>query len=89
MLKENDKIKVHMYAFGKEIQTRNKDEVYTIYKKNGNLGIDWNTEKKQTTSNGDAFVSLNNFSFDVVFENVDTRKKYHWCNAENKIVEVV
>ena len=45
-MKKNDKIKVHMYSFGKEIETRNFDKVFTVYKKNGKLGIDYNTEKK-------------------------------------------
>ena len=43
MIKAGDKIKVHIYdTQHKEIKTRNHGEVFTVYEKGGQLGIDWN-----------------------------------------------
>ena len=40
MLKANDKIKVHLFdSSNREIQTRHIDTVFTVYEKNGKLGI--------------------------------------------------
>lgn len=89
MLKVNDKVVVHMYdTCNREIKTRNYGTVFTVYEKNGNLGIDWNTNKSPTTSNGDVFVPFESFSYTVIFENVETEKKYHWSNTEDRIVEM-
>lgn len=44
MLKENDLVKVHLYGCSnKEIKTGNYNKVFRAYRKNGVLGIDWNT----------------------------------------------
>lgn len=41
-LKVNDKVKVRIYGTdGKAIKTRNFDEVFTVCKENGKLGIYW------------------------------------------------
>ena len=53
---------------------------------NGKLGIDWNTEKLPYTCNGEVFTPFETFSYSVIFENVENGKKYHWSNAENRIV---
>lgn len=46
-MKTNDMIKVHLYdTNNREMKTRNYDKVFHVYKKNGKLGIDYNTEKK-------------------------------------------
>lgn len=69
MLREGDKIKVHMFTLdgsgnwtGAEIKTRNYDRVFEISRKNGVLGIDWND-----------FTPLDSFTTEngaVVFEGV-------------------
>ena len=90
MLKVNDKVMVHMYDIcNREIKTRNYGTVFIVKEINGKLGIDWNTNKSPTTSNGDVFVPFESFSYTVIFENVENGKKYHWNNAENGIVEEV
>lgn len=64
MLKEHKFIKVHIYdTAGKEINTRNREKLFEVYKKNGQLGIDW-----------DEFTPLTAFATEngaVVFEEVD------------------
>lgn len=90
MLKVNDKIRVHMYDSSKrEIKTRDYGAVFTVREVNGKLGIDWNTEKSLTTCDGEVFTPFETFSHSVIFENVENGKKYHWSNAENRIVEEV
>lgn len=81
-MKVNDKIKVHIYSFGKEIKTRNFDKVFTVYKKNGKLGIDYNTERILYTCKGDVFTPFETFASTVIFENVETKKLYHFNNLE-------
>lgn len=77
MLKANDKIKVHLFnSSNREIQTRHIDTVFTVYEKNGKLGIDWN---------GDIFTSFETFANTVIFENVETGENYHFSNIENDI----
>lgn len=40
MLNVNDKLKVHLYdSRNREIKTRNYDVIFTVYKKDGKLGI--------------------------------------------------
>ena len=57
MLKVNNKIIVHIFGTdGKEIKTLDSNTAYTVCEKNGKLGINYNTERKQTTSDGDVFV---------------------------------
>ena len=42
MIKAGSKIKVHIFdMFGNEIITRNFNEVFNVYEKEGRLGIDW------------------------------------------------
>lgn len=82
MLKVNDKIKVHIYDAGKEIMTRNSSTVFTVRKENGDFGIDWNRDKKDT------FAPFQTFASSVIFENVDTGKKYHWNTIARAIIEV-
>jgi hypothetical protein len=78
---ENSKIRVHMYSFGKEIKTRNFNKVFTVYRKNGKLGIDWNT------SENDTFLPFSGFTSNIIFENVDNGKKYHFDSVKNDVVE--
>ena len=89
MLKLNDRVKVHIFgADNKEIKTRNYGIVFTVKEVNGKLGINWNTEQKLTTANGGVFAPFSTFSHTVIFENVENGKKYHWSNAESKLVEM-
>ena len=88
MIKVNDKIKVHMYSNSEEIQTRHKDTVFTVREQNGQLGIDWNTERSPYTCNGDVFAPFYTFAHTVIFENVETKEKYHFSNLANAVVEV-
>lgn len=88
-MKANDKIKVHIYGVDKkEIQTRHKDTVFTVYEKNGKLGIDYNTERCPYDCKGDIFTPFETFAQTVVFENVETGKLYHFDNISNSVIEV-
>jgi hypothetical protein len=78
-MRENDRIKVHMYAGGKEIKTRNLDKVFRVCKENGNSGIFWNA---------DTFAPFYTFSHDVIFENVKTGEKYHYNNMKECIERI-
>lgn len=87
-MKENDLVKVHLYdTNNKEIKTRNIDKVFKVYKNNGKLGIDWNTEHNPCICNGEVFTPFYTFASSVIFENVETGKFYHFNNIENSIVE--
>lgn len=89
MMKANDKIKVHLYdTSNKEIKTRNCDQVFTVYEKNGKLGIDYNTERSTYTCKGDIFTPFETFASTVIFENAETGELFHWSNIENLIVKV-
>lgn len=87
-MKKNDKIKVHMYSFEKEIETRNFDRVFAVYEKNGKLGIDWNIEKIPYTCGGEAFISFDTFASTVIFENIDTGEKFRFNNIKNGIEKI-
>ena len=88
-MKANDKIKVHLYdTSNKEIKTRKYDQVFTVYEKNGKLGIDYNTEQNTYTCKGDIFTPFETFASTVIFENVETSERFHWSNIENSIVKV-
>ena len=90
MLKVNDKIKVHLYdTSNREIQTRHIDTVFTVYKKNGQLGIDWNTERSQYTCKGEGFNPFETFASTVIFEDVKNGKQYHFDNITNNLKEYV
>lgn len=87
-MKTNDKIKVHLYdSSNREIQTRHVDTVFTVYEKNGKLGIDYNTERSPYTCKGEIFTPFDTFANTVIFENVKTGKLYHWDNISNSIIE--
>lgn len=84
MLKENLKIKLHFFDVnGREIITDCKNDVFIVKKKDGKLGIDFNTKNLYT---GDVFVSFESFANDVIFEDISTGEKYHF-NAIIKNIE--
>lgn len=88
MLKENSKIKVHLFdTSNREIKTRNFDKVFTVYKKGGKLGIDWNIEHSQYICNGDIFTPFHTFATTVVFEDVENGKQYYFDNITNNLKE--
>lgn len=88
MLNVNDKLKVHLYdSHNREIKTRNYDVIFTVYKKDGKLGINWNTELQINSEN--VFVPFKSFSHTVIFENVENGKSYHWDYVKNCIVEIL
>ena len=88
MIKANDKIKVHMYSNNREIETRHTDTVFTVYEKNGFLGIDWNTDRSPYTCKGDIFTPFYTFADSVIFENVETGEQFHFSNLKNDVVKV-
>ena len=89
MLKANDKIKVHLYnTSNREIQTRHINTVFTVYEKNGKLGIDWNTERSPYTCKGDIFTPFYTFANTVIFEDVEKGNLYRWDNITNGIIQI-
>lgn len=88
MLNVNNKLKVHLYdSRNREIKTRNYDVIFTVYKKDGKLGINWNTEIQINSEN--VFVPFKSFSHTVIFENVENGKSYHWDHVKNCIAEIL
>lgn len=89
MLKENDLVKVHLYGCSnKEIKTGNYNKVFRVYRKNGVLGIDWNTSRSLYTNHGDIFTSFRCFASCVEFEKVETGEKFHFDNIINGILKI-
>lgn len=89
-MKVNDKIKVHMYdTTSKEIKTRQYEKVFTVYEKNGRLGIDWNTEKNPYSFNDDTFTPFETFSHTVIFENVETGERFYFDIISNSVKKTV
>jgi hypothetical protein len=92
-MEENSMIKVHIYSDTdkkQEIKTRQYDKTFRVYKKNGKLGIDWNTENHPYLNDGDVFVPLKSFSStSVTFEDTETGKLYIYSNITNEITEIV
>ena len=87
-LKVNDKVKVRIYGTdGKAIKTRNFNKVFTVYEKNGKMGIDWNTEQSTYTCKGDIFTPFETFATTVIFENVETGEKFHFSNIKNTVIK--
>jgi hypothetical protein len=84
-MKTGDKIKVHIYSSNREVQTRHKDTIFEVYKKNGKLGIDWNTDRSPYTCKGDIFTPFYTFADTVIFENVETGERYHWDNISDSL----
>jgi len=88
-MKANDMIKVHLYdTSNREIKTRIYNKVFRVYKKNGKLGIDYNTERSPYTCKGDVFTPFETFAQSVIFENIETGEFFHFSNIENAVVSV-
>ncbi len=94
MLKENSKVIVcicNHSTFPKikdAVKTPNSDKIFEVKKKNGKLGIDWNTSLSPYTCRGEVFTPLDTFSLNVVFIDVETGKQYHYSNIAEDIEEV-
>lgn len=88
-MKANDMIKVHLYdTSNREIKTRNYDKIFLVYKKNGKLGIDYNTERSPYTCKGDVFTPFETFAQSVIFENIETMELFRFSNIENAVVRI-
>lgn len=86
-MKTNDIIKVHLFGTDKkEIKTRNFNKVFKVYEKNGQLGIDWNVEKRPCK--GEVFTPFNTFASLVIFENVETGELFRFSNIKNGIEKI-
>lgn len=94
MLKENSKVKVHFCnhnkfpSFEGESITRTHDKIFEVKKKNGKLGIDYNTSRSPYTRNGEIFTPFETFSWNVIFEDVETGKQYHYSNITGNLEEI-
>lgn len=88
MLKEKSRVKVHFQSNGKEFKTRKSGIIYEVKKQGGKIGIDFNTGKSLYTCHGDIFTPFETFAQSVIFEDVDTKKKYHFDNIANDIKEI-
>lgn len=87
-LEENDKIKVHIFdSRNREIHTRAKDVIFTVYKKSGNLGINWTTDRAVALFGADdeTFAPFNTFASSVIFEKVDSGQMFHYDTVSNVI----
>ena len=86
MLKVGDKITVHfmdvMHEQFKEFKTNDAGIVHAVENNNNQLGIYWNT------SNGREFMAFKNFSWSVIFRNVNTGKLYRYCNTCKQLENV-
>ena len=88
-MKANDKVKVHMYdTRNQEINTRQKDKVFTVYEKDGKLGIDWNGADSKCKYDDTKFEPISGFSHTVIFENVKTGERFHFDTISNSIQKV-
>ncbi len=89
IMTENMMIKVHLYGTdNREIKTRNFDRIFKVYKKNGKLGIDWNTDRSPYTCKGDIFTPFDTFADSVIFENVEDGSLYRWDNIIDGIIQI-
>jgi len=87
-MKENDRIKVYLHGTDKNsFWYREPEEIFTVYKKNGKLGIDWNKSRSIYTCKGDIFCPFYTFANTVIFENVDTGKRYYWDDISDSLKE--
>lgn len=94
MLKENSKVKVYIcnnQTFPKiedAVKTRNSDQIFVVTRKNGKLGIDYNTSRSPYTCRGEIFTPFETFSWNVIFENVETGKQYHYSSIVGDLEEI-
>lgn len=79
MIRKNSKVKVHIFdSNNKVIKTRVHGEVFNVYEENGKLGIIWNKE----------FKPFSLFAPSVHFENVMTRREYHFSNITERLERI-
>lgn len=88
MLKEKSRVTVHFQSNGKEFKTRKSGIIYEVKKQGGKIGIDFNTGKSPYTCHGDMFTPFETFAQSVTFEDIDTKKKYHFDNIAKDIKEL-
>lgn len=90
MLKENDKIKVHIIdvnGYRGEIRTRNYGQIFTIEKHPATkeLAIEWNEFSEDKNNR---LLPLSHFSWNVLFEDVETGAFYHFDQISQGIKEL-
>lgn len=64
-LNVGDRIRVHIFSFGREIKTRNFGQIFEVFRQNGRLGIEWEDP---------GFTPLDSFATDtgnVIFEKIN------------------
>ena len=94
MLQENSKVKVYICnhqtfpEIGDEVKTRNSGVIFEVKKHNGKLGIDYNTSRSPYTCNGEIFTPFETFSWNVIFEDVENGKQYHYSNITGNLEEI-
>lgn len=88
MLQEKARVKVHFYRGKEECKSCKNDVIFEVKKQSGKIGIDFNTERSPYICHGDIFTPLETFARSVIFEDVDTRKKYYFDNIKNDIKEL-
>lgn len=79
---QGDTIRVHIYTENMEIRTRNYDKIFNVFEKNGELGIDWHTEK------ADPFAPFRTFAPNVIFENETTHEKYYFDAIKGQVEKI-
>ena len=94
MLKENSKVKVYLCnhqtfpEIGDEVKTRSSGVIFEVKKHNGKLGIDYNTRRSPYTCNGEIFTPFETFASNVIFEDVETGKQYHYSNITQNLEKI-
>lgn len=94
MLQENIKVKVYICnhqtfpEIGDEVKNRNDGVIFEVKKHNGKLGIDYNTRRSPYTCKGEVFTPFDAFSQNVIFEDVETGKQYHYSNIAGNLEEI-
>ena len=71
-----------------ELATRNFGRVFEVKKDHSKqLGIDWNTNRSPYTCKGNLFCPFSSFADNVIFEDIETGKKYHFSDPVFSLVE--
>ena len=94
MLRENNKVKVHFCnpskfpSFEGETLTNIHNTIFEVKKQNGTLGIDYNSNQHITINNGELFTPFPSFSWNVIFEDIETGNLYYYSDLTRKIAQV-
>ena len=87
MLKESDKIKVHMMdvSFDREIKTRNFNRIFTVERdpETGKLGIDWYGHVNRRPDDEIKISPFDTFSWNIIFENIETGARCYYDSVNH------